>query len=130
MVLWLFQLMGIFHRRLTQCLDYGNKPQFTPGVLPESTHTYLHNPKSTTAIWWLLPEAQAELHSFIQQTFHEHPLVPDRLSPSHWGHAAESDTVSIDIQLTRQLQQRELGVLWQETEGRVIAWVVLEPSWR
>lgn len=92
-------------------------------------HTYLHNPKSTIAIWWLLPEAQAELHLFIQQTFREH-LVTGRLSPGHWGYTAESDTVSVDIQLIRQLQQRKSGVLWQDTEVRGILWVVLELSWR
>lgn len=96
----------------------------------KSMHTYLHNPKSTIAIWWLLPETQAELHLFIQQTFHQHLLVTDRLSPSPWGYIAESDAVSVDIQLIRQLQQRKLGVLWQDTEVRVISWVVLEPSWR
>ena len=39
--------------------------------------TYLHDPKNTTAIWWLLPETQAEVHLFIQQTVREY-LLSDR----------------------------------------------------
>lgn len=43
--------------------------------------TYLHDPKDTIAIWWLLPETQAEVHLFIQQTFREYLLSDRRLSP-------------------------------------------------
>lgn len=40
----------------------------------KSVTRYLHDPKGTIAIWWLLPDTQAEVLSFIQERFHEHLL--------------------------------------------------------
>lgn len=36
----------------------------------KSITTDLHYPKSTIAIWWLLPETQADVPSFIHSTNH------------------------------------------------------------